>query len=325
MSRGEFSTIPVIDVSALAEGADPAARSRTVAELGRVLETIGFAYLAGHGVPDALVEAMRAMSRRFHALPMEAKLRIRQNAAHRGYMPFSTSTIVTSSVATVTKPNQSESLMVMHDLAPDDPRMLRGDPLAGPNQWPDEMPEIRDVALAYMAAMTGLGRRVAVALAEALDLPGDTFLKHFEDPVLWLRLLHYPQQKDEPDLYGSAPHTDYGFVTLLAQDDVGGLEVQRRDGGWIDAPPMPGAFVCNIGDCLMRWTNDVYVSTPHRVVNRTGRQRYSIAYFCDPNGDAPVECLPTCTGPDRPARYPPTTGADYLRERLDATYAFRRT
>ncbi len=324
MSRGEFSTIPVIDVSALAEGADPAARSRTVAELGRVLETIGFAYLAGHGVPDALVEAMRAMSRRFHALPMEAKLRIRQNAAHRGYMPFSTSTIVTSSVATVTKPNQSESLMVMHDLAPDDPRMLRGDPLAGPNQWPDEMPEIRDVALAYMAAMTGLGRRVAVALAEALDLPADTFLKHFEDPVLWLRLLHYPQQKDEPDLYGSAPHTDYGFVTLLAQDDVGGLEVRNKAGEWIPAPPIPDTFVMNVADILQCWSNGRFASTPHRVRNLSGRERYSQPFFFDPSLDTIVECPPQLLAAGEAPKHPPVRYGDYVMERLDKNYAYRQ-
>ena len=112
--------------------------------------------------------------------------------------------------------------------------------------------------------------------------------------------------------------------TLLATDDAGGLEVQTRDGNWIAAPYVENALVVNIGDCLMRWSNDIYVSTPHRVVNRSGRERTSIAFFCDPNHDARVECLPGCASAERPAKYPPTTGAAYLKERLDATYAFRR-
>jgi isopenicillin N synthase-like dioxygenase len=324
MTRGEFSAIPVVDVSALADGADPAVRARTVAELGRVLETIGFAYLAGHGVPEELVEAMRAQSRRFHALPMDAKLRIKQNAAHRGYMPFSTSTIVTSTVAKVTRPNQSESLMVMHEVAADDPRMVRGDPLAGPNQWPDALPEIRAVALAYMDAMTALGRRIAVALAEALGLPGDTFVRHFAEPTLWLRLLHYPQQEDEPDLYGSAPHTDYGFVTLLAQDDVGGLEVRNKAGDWIAAPPIPETFVMNVADILQRWSNGRFASTPHRVRNLSGRERYSQPFFFDPSLDTVVECPAPLLGPGEAPRHPPVRYGDYVMERLDKNYAYRQ-
>jgi isopenicillin N synthase-like dioxygenase len=134
--------------------------------------------------------------------------------------------------------------------------------------------------------------------------------------------LHYPPHPGAFDgtQYGAAPHTDYGNVTILWQDETGELEVRARDGDWIAAPPVPGAFVCNIGDCLMRWSNDVYVSTPHRVVNRSGRERRSVAFFLDPNADAPVECLAL----GGPPRYPPTTGAAYLKERLDATYAFRR-
>ncbi len=141
-----------------------------------------------------------------------------------------------------------------------------------------------------------------------------------------LRLLHYPPQpaKAATGQIGAGEHTDYGDITLLMTDEVGGLEVKRRDGGWIQAPYMAGAFVCNIGDCLMRWTNDTYVSTPHRVVNRGGRERYSVAFFLDPNPDAEVACLPTCVSDERPARYPPVSGADYLAGRLDATYGFRQ-
>ena len=155
-----------------------------------------------------------------------------------------------------------------------------------------------------------------------LGLDADFFEDKLDQPMATLRLLHYPPQPATADAgqIGAGAHTDYGDITLLHTDGVGGLEVRRCDGGWIAAPTVPGAFICNIGDCLMRWTNDVYVPTPHRVVNRAGRERYSVAFFLDPNPDAEVACLPGCISADRPARYPPVKAADYLRERLVATY-----
>jgi isopenicillin N synthase-like dioxygenase len=161
--------------------------------------------------------------------------------------------------------------------------------------------------------------------AIAIDLGVDEqfFAPTFTDAIGIMRLLHYPPHPGTFDgsTYGAGAHTDYGNVTLLAQDDTGGLEVQGRDGTWIAVPPQPGTFVCNIGDCLMRWTNDVYVSNAHRVVNRSGRERYSIAYFGDPNQDAVISCLPTVLAPDEQPKYPPITYADYLRSRYEATYA----
>jgi isopenicillin N synthase-like dioxygenase len=126
----------------------------------------------------------------------------------------------------------------------------------------------------------------------------------------------------EPGQLGAGEHTDYGNLTLLLTDEVGGLEVRTRDGDWLAAPHRLDAFICNIGDCLMRWTNDVYVSTPHRVVSPPGRRRTSVAFFLDANPEAVVECLPTCRGGGE--RYPPVAAADYLGSRLDATYAHRR-
>ena len=176
--------------------------------------------------------------------------------------------------------------------------------------------------LSYFDAVWSVGRRLHEGIARDLKLAPEYFEDKLDQPMATLRLLHYPPQPRNAAAgqIGAGEHTDYGDITLLLTDEVGGLEVKRRGGGWIAAPYMPGAFICNIGDCLMRWTNDVYVSTPHRVVNRGGRERYSVAFFLDPNPDATVACLPTCVSPDRPGRYPPLTGADYLRGRLDATY-----
>lgn len=315
--------VPVVDVAALAS-VDQATRRLAAAALRDTFETIGFAYVVGHGVGAATIDAAFEASRAFHALPLDTKLALRINRAHRGYMPMASSTIVTSSVAKVTRPNLSESLMVMHELAEDDPDVLAARPLQGPNQWPD-LPGFRAAILAYNAALEALARRLASALALAFELDEAWFEPHFVRPTTWLRLLHYPPQPpdDAADQFGSAPHTDYGFLTILAQDPTGGLEVRARDGAWISAPPVENTFVVNVGDILMRWTDDVLLSTPHRVRNVSGRDRYSIPFFFDPSMETVVERLPGINGGEA-ARWPPVCFGEYVMERLDRNYAYRK-
>jgi isopenicillin N synthase-like dioxygenase len=320
--KGEFNNIPIVDLAGLADDASAEARGVTVAALKEALETSGFAYLAQHGVSEDLVERMRQMNMAFHALPMEEKMVLRINEFHRGYMPMSSSTIVTSSVATVTKPNRSESLMVMHEVPED--AAHAGEPLQGPNQFPASMPEVEQTARAYMREMTKLGARLATGLAEALGLPRDWFAPHFTDPTLFLRLLHYPEQPDEAELFGSAPHTDYGFVTLLKQDDVGGLEVRNKRGDWIPAPPIPGTFVMNVGDILAKWSNGRFVSTPHRVRNLSRRDRYSQPFFYDPSMSALVACPADMLEAGETAQMEPVLYGDYLLERLNKNYDYRK-
>jgi isopenicillin N synthase-like dioxygenase len=290
------------------------------------LETIGFAYIAGHGVPRASVEELREMSRAFFALPVEQKLALKIDQNFRGYLPFAGSTIVTSSVAKVGKPNQSESIFFMHEVAADDPGALAGKPLQGPNHWPDEaaLPGFRAVVDRYVAQMSALARKLVHVIAIALDLPSRAMDRYFERPTTFLRLLHYPPQREEAGLFGSAPHTDYGYITLLAQDDVGGLEVRNRAGEWIAAPPIPDTFVMNVGDILARWSNDRFVSTPHRVINRSGRERYSQPFFFDPSMDEMIEALPTCVAEGNVPKYAPVLYGDYLMERIDKNYHYRK-
>lgn len=320
--KGEFDNIPIVDLSGLADGATEEARAESVAELKKALETSGFAYLANHGVSEELVERMRQMNVAFHDLPQEEKLDLKINEYHRGYMPMSTSTIVTSSVAKVTKPNQSESLMVMHEVPEGSPNA--GEPLQGPNQFPDSLPEVAETARAYMAEMSKLGDRIAGALADALGLPRDWFRQHFQDPTLFLRLLHYPEQPDEEELFGSAPHTDYGFITLLKQDDVGGLQVRNKHGEWIAAPPIENTFVMNVGDILAKWSNGRFVSTPHRVKNLSRRDRYSQPFFYDPSMSALVECPPAMLEAGEKPQMEPVLYGDYLLERLNKNYDYRK-
>jgi isopenicillin N synthase-like dioxygenase len=316
-------TIPLVDIEPLRRPADPAA-ARAAGQLCRAYEEVSFAYIVGHGVPQAAIDRAFAASAEFHASPIEKKRSIAINEFHRGYMALATSTVVTSTVAQNRKPNLSESLMLMHEVAPDDPD--RGQPLQGPNQWPDWLPEFRPAVEAYIAELDSVARHLLGAFTLGLGLPPDYLEPLFAKPTTFLRLLHYPPHPpDAPDgQFGSAPHTDYGCMTILAQDKSGGLQVRSRQGSWIDAVPIDGSFVLNLGDLMPRWSNDRFVSTPHRVVNRSGGDRYSLPYFFDPAMSATIACLPGCSGPGNPPRYPPMRYGDYLMERLDKNYDYRK-
>lgn len=309
------SALPIIDMSADDE--------RNAPLVGSAARNIGFFYVAGHGVDPALIESVFAGSARFFALPAEVKQRqsIKRSAHNRGYVAIAEESL------DPTKPaDLKEAFNIGLDLAAADPRVVAGEPFRGVNLWPD-IPGWRQLMLTYFDQVWAVGRRLHRAIARDLGLASDFFEDKLDQPMATLRLLHYPPQPATAAAgqIGAGAHSDYGNITLLLTDEVGGLEVRKRDGEWIAAPHVPGAFICNIGDCMMRWTNDVYVSTPHRVVNRGGRERYSLAFFLDPNPDAEIACLPTCTSTERPPRYAPITAADHLRARLDATYGRRTT
>ena len=308
-----MTELPVISIAGVSE-------TVLARQFDQAFRETGFCYIRDIGVPQALVDDVFDASRRFHALPRAAKDAIAMNRYHRGYMAPKTSVIETSTVATVTKPNDSESFMLMHEVPEDDPRF--GRPLDGPNQWPD-LAGFRPAAEAYDRAMLAFCQRFLRPLALALSLPVDWFAPYFDQPTTFLRLLHYPPRTADAaaDAFGSAPHTDYGFVTVLAQDDRGGLEVRRRDGTWLAAEPIPGTWVVNVADMLARWTNGRWQSTPHRVMNVSGTDRYSCPYFFDMSMDAVVGVVPTCDDAGAP---PAVRYGDYLMERLDRNYAYRK-
>jgi isopenicillin N synthase-like dioxygenase len=324
MTASRDPSIPIVDIAGLAALGSPAARD-AARRLCDAYETVGFAYIAGHGVAPELIERAFACSAEFHASAPALKQSLAINRFHRGYLGMATSTIVTSSVARVTQPNLSESLLLMHEVAPDDPAF--GAPLHGPNQWPDWLPGFRPTITEYSAALERVAHSLLGAFTLGLGLPTGYFEPMFAKPVTFLRLLHYPPHPPSAsdDQFGAAPHTDYGCMTVLAQHGVEGLAVRNRAGAWLDAPPISGTFLLNLGDIMPRWSNDRFVSTPHRVVNRSGRERYSIAYFFDPAMDAVIDCLPTCRSPDHPPRYAAVRYGDYLLERLDKNYAYRKT
>ncbi len=291
----------------------PVINLKDLTPLGKACRETGFFYLTGHGIKTA---GIFAAARAFFAQPTKAKdaLSIKRSPNNRGYVGLGHERLDEN-----TPPDQKEAFNIGLELPPDDPELLARKPFRGVNFWPD-IAGWRATALAYYAACTELTLAIHRGFARDLGLDADYFTPRLRRPMSTLRLLRYPSG-DGKDL-GAGTHTDYGNLTILATDGVPGLQVRRRDGAWIDAPHIPGAFVCNIGDTLMRWTNDVYVSTPHRVV-RPARERCSIAYFADPNPDAIVEALPTCLSPSGTPKYQPITAGAYLASRLDATYEHR--
>lgn len=302
---------PMLDVARYFAG-DEGELPRLGQELRYAFEHVGFYYLRGHGVPQSLIDAVFAQAERFHAQPDDAKLALRINEHNIGYMPIGGSIARSSKVNNNTRPSVNEAFFLRRERTPDDPDVIANKRLRGLNQWPPNLPGFRDTVLAYMTAMEAMGRRMVRVYAVALDLPADYFDPMFAVPNMIQRLTHYPPT-DNPaeNEFSIAPHTDSGFATFLAPSAVEGLSIRLPDLRWVNAPSIQGAFVVNGGDLLKRWTNDRFLSTPHRVVHTGGMHRYAIPYFFDANPDTLIECLPTCQSPDNPPRYDPITYDDY--------------
>lgn len=278
--------LPVVDVAPLLNGGDPAPVAREIATACR---RWGFFHVTGHGVPAALLSNLEAASWRFFGLPEEQKSEIamaRGGRAWRGWFPV-------GGELTSGRPDQKEGLYFGTELPVTDPRVLAGTPLHGRNLFPAQVPELAPAVLAYLDALTGAAQTVLRGVALSLGLAGDYFAAGYTaDPTVLFRIFHYPAAPPETHDWGVGAHTDYGLLTLLAQDEVGGLQVRGPD-GWIDVPPVPGTFVCNLGDMLDRLTGGEYRSTLHRVRNTSGRGRLSFPFFFDPAFDAEVPPLPS--------------------------------
>lgn len=314
----DVDAIPVIDLAGLAGDDDRSLRDIADA-LTRAAEGTGFFYIRNHGIDQATIDAMFETARSFFALPLDEKQSVAVNARHRGFIRIGEAKMYASA-----KVDLKESFVWGLDVAPDDPDYLAGNKMIGPNRWPAALPEMRPQLVAYMDACNRLGIRLLRAFAVSLGIERDYFVRRYDRPISRGSLIYYPPQ--EPDMgddqFGVAPHTDYGCLTLLYQDDAGGLQVRGREGDWIMAPPIPGTFVVNVGDLLARWTNDRFASTPHRVVNSSGRTRYSVAVFVDPNHDTVIE--PVVPEGDR-AHYPPVTCAEHILGRYNKSFAYRKS
>jgi len=312
--------IPVVDLGPYLAGA-PGAIDRTAAELRFALTEIGFYFIVNHGVPARQVREVFRQAACFHAQPLEKKLAIKLDKHNVGYLPMQGDTLRTSTVETVTKANLNEALFVARDLPAGHPDVLADRRFRSANQWPSGLPGFRETVAGYCDTMERLVRQLVRLYARALALPAEYFDSPFDEPQYKLRMTHYPHQDDPPDdEFGIAPHTDTSFLTLLAPNDVPGLSIRTQSGNWIAAPAIPDAFVVNGGQLLRRWTNDTFLATPHRAINRSGGERYALAFFCDATIDWPVAAVPTCVGPDMPPRYPTTYYTDYMARYQARTY-----
>ena len=313
------SALPLIDISGL-RSHDPVDQHLVAEQLRQACEQRGFFYITGHGIDPALIGSLFAASQRFFDLPMTEKLAVdkKLSPCNRGYEPLRAQTLESGA-----PPDLKESFYAGAEVAANDPRVLAGRFNTGPNQWPDTLPGFRTVMQNYYQAAYGLGATIVHGLALSLGVPVSHFDGYLKDASATLRLLHYPPQpaNPEPGEKGCGEHTDFGGVTLLLQDEAGGLQVWAKDsGGWIDAPPVPGAFVVNIGDLFARWTNDRYVSTLHRVINVSGCERYSVPFFFTGNPLHKVECIPTCLDEGELPRYPAVTVEQHQIECYRRTY-----
>ena len=312
--------IPVIDLGRYLAG-EPGALDRAAAELRRALTEIGFYAIVSHGVPSALVHEVYRQVARFHARPLDEKIKIKLDKHNVGYLPMMGDTLRTSVVSNVTKPNMSEAFFMARDLALDHPDVVSGRRFRSANQWPEDLPGFREPLVEYCNALERLVQHLVRVYARALDLPATYFDGPFADLQYKLRATHYPSQLGAPeDEFGIAPHTDTSFLTLLAPNEVPGLSFRTQAGDWIDVPTVPDAFIVNGGQLLRRWTNDRFLATPHRAVNRTCGERYALAFFCDARIDWPIVAVPTCVGPDRPSRYETTYYTDYMIHYQARTY-----
>lgn len=323
--------IPLIDVGALVTTTPDTDGWRRAADAigaqirAACLDT-GFFYIVNHGVPQAMIDGAFAANRAFHARPVEEKMPLKLNAWHRGYQPMASTRMFSSArFAPAPAPNQLESFIVRDEISPDDPE-YENRAFMGPNQWPDDA-DFRAKVETYFVTTRAFAMSMLPAYAAAVGEDYHFFDRFFDPPLATIRLIHYPPTPEArpDDWLGIYPHTDYGFFTTLAQDSIGGLEIQRVDGTWIAATPVAGAFVVNIGDALARWTNETFNSSPHRVINKsTSESRYSVAVFTDPNLDSTIACLDRFADAPGGVKHPPIDYEAYYRERMDSNHPDRR-
>jgi isopenicillin N synthase-like dioxygenase len=303
----DLAEIPLIDFTPFREGG-PAGRQAVARQIAEACERIGFFYLKGHGVPEQVLDETFAQSKAFFHRPLDER---RQSAAtlqwYRGWigMPRQNGPL-----------DRNSRLFEQYRIQAEFPDVPNADPVFHrANRWPADMPAFRAACQAHYDAMLALARDLLRAFALGLGLPEDRFDGHFDLPICQLSLLYYTPIPEGSDIEVSntVSHTDEGPLTILAQDAIGGLEVKRRDGTWISAPPIPGAYTINIGDMMMWWSNGRFVSNYHRVRNRAGVERFSIPFFLNPDAETVIEPLPELVAADGVKRYEPVQVGQHLK------------
>ncbi|KAG2520783.1 hypothetical protein BBO99_00007134 [Phytophthora kernoviae] len=309
-AQAKMVSIPEVDFSS----------PNAAEQLRRACTEVGFFYLTHHGVPDSLKSQVYTEMRQFFSQPLEEKQKVLANEYMRGYTLMNEETL---DPTVQTRGDTKEGYYICRHVSLDSEEMQL--PLHGPNVFPDTatFPTFQETMEKYHTVMCDLGFSVAKLFAQAAGAKG-----HFDGPGMFdkpmaaLRLLHYAPEKSDvaAGVLGAGAHTDYGLITLLSTDTTGGLQI-FHEGQWIDVPPREDAFVVNIGDMAERFTNGSFKSTLHRVVNSSGKERYSVPFFYEPNFTCQVECFPSCVSADNPPKYKSTTSGQHLVDMYKKTHA----
>lgn len=317
-----MTNIPLIDIRAARSG-NVAARERVAAEIRGACMSSGFFLVQNHGISDDLVQKQFRAARQFFDLPVaiKAKYGVRKySVVGRGWEGLDNAQILDADA----QPDYKESYYCGIDYAPDHPLVLERAATYAPVEWPTELLGFGAQMTSYLNAVMDLGNFLMNMLARSLDLDENYFRPMFTDPMVVLRLLRYPALcPDAPARhFGAGAHTDWGAITILAQDEAGGLEVCGADGVWTPATPVPGTFVVNLGDMMPRWTRGLYRSNPHRVIHRgvNSAPRYSMPVFYDPNYNAVINCLPTLLDRPEGPDYQPCTVGEHIAAMYAKTY-----
>ena len=299
--------LPVIDLSS---ASSPEDRKEIGKQLVALVETIGFFYVVGHGIDPTLLKNAFDSSREFFSLTEDQKQTIAVNQAQRGWMRKGLTRLEGSASADV-----KEVFFWGREVSKNDPDVLQKLPLVSPNQWPElVLPNFKANILEYYQAVMVLGSSLLECIAYGLDQNPEVFRQKYTKPLGRGQSVYYPPiSADELacNSYSAAPHTDFGVLTILLQDSLGGLQARHQNGEWFDVPPIEGSFICNIGDLLERWTNGRLKSTMHRVLNTSGKERLSIPVFFDPNSDAWIDPQDFETSKDE-SLLPPVKAGEYI-------------
>ncbi|EPQ54847.1 Clavaminate synthase-like protein, partial [Gloeophyllum trabeum ATCC 11539] len=315
---------------------DPSKRGQLVDQIRHACINVGFFYgefssillsVKNHGIPEETIQEALSATKRFFSLPLETKMKVDMRATpnFKGYNPLFSSN---------NDPNGAKDMhegfeFGWEELNPKelDEKRANDGVMAGNNVWPrkDDAPHFREAVLTYYHEAVKLGKSLFPLFAQALNLPENFFDDKTKNSAALMRVLHYPPQTPNIDdkVLGIGAHTDWECFTLLYQQTdppIQSLQVLNASKQWIDAPPIPGTLVVNLGDQFARWTNDIFKSTVHRAANRSGAERYSIPLFFGTDYDVRLEPIPSCVSPDRPPKYEVMTAGEYVKERLKATY-----
>lgn len=314
------SQIPVINASGAIDGTDI---SGVASQIHSAAIDHGFFYISGHGIDQRLIDAAFSVSRDFFALSDAKKASVAVNSDQRGWMATGMSQLQGAKTHDL-----KEVFFWGADTAVDDPDVLSGKPLVAVNQWPSQVfPRLEDELRPYYAAVCDVARQVMSAVAVSLGQPANFFVDCYEKPLARGQLVYYPPSTADDDAeqrFGVAPHTDFGVLTLLLQDNSGGLQVKSKSGGWIEAPPIDGTLVCNIGDLLARWSNDRFASTVHRVINRSKGARYSVPVFFDPHTDTIVDPIDLGVSAQE-SLFEPVTAGEHIASRNRKSFSHFKT